>query len=210
VLRLDAELYRAGRQSVVLDVAGRTWKLGSPKRRTPKAQGQLMDDSAIYFIIFVVVSIIVSALIAANRNSNQVGSQPANLEASRKWLLEKRINEMTDEAIIWLSLMSESGTEIFQVSREKGIWGMDFSTRSVLRDGKLVFRFDDDVPAEVSWKQLTKSSHSVVSDRDVGPLIIKLRSATKLRIQYIAIGDSLVIARFDVRGFELAAAKLPQ
>lgn len=170
-----------------------------------------MDDSAIYLIVFLVVSIIASALFAANRNSaNQTSGRPANRDASRRWVLEKRVNEMTDEPIIWLSLMLESGTEIFQVDRENGKWGLNFTTASALRDGNLVFRFDDGPPHEVSWKQLAAGRRSVLSDVDVAPLIMKLRSATKLRVQYIKLGDALAVARFDVHGFELAAANLPR
>lgn len=116
---------------------------------------------------------------------------------------------MTDESIIWLSLMSEGGTEIFQVSQENGDWALDFTTASPLRDGNLVFRFDDGPPVNVSWNKLAQGRRSAFSEGNLAPLIANLRTATKLRIQYFSLDDSVKVARLDVQGFDMAAAKLP-
>jgi hypothetical protein len=165
-----------------------------------------MDDSVIFLLVMVVAGVLVSVLFAVRRGK---GSQPSAQPVKQSgWEVGRRVNEMTDEPIEWLSVMSENGSEILQLARENDAWEMNFTSAAGLRDGNFLFRFDTEPPIAVSWKKFAFARRAVVSEGDITLLVTKLSNATTLKIQFTTTGERLTVGRFDIRGFETAAARI--
>jgi hypothetical protein len=172
-----------------------------------------MEDSLIYLIVVVVVGLLASLLFAiqrgkGNQTAHQTEKRVNQQTVQTGWQVERRVNEMTDEPIIWLSVMSDSRSEILQLDRDNDKWGMNFTSAAGLRDGNLFFRFDDQPPIPVTWKKFAAGRRALFSEGDITPLVTKISTASTLRIQFVTLGELLTVGRFDIRGFETAAARL--
>jgi hypothetical protein len=163
-----------------------------------------MEDSLIYLVVVLVAGLL-SALFYANRRGNQAENAESQRRIQTGWQVGRRVNEMTDEPIVWVSVMSDSGTEILQLDRENDVWGMNFSSAAPLKNGNLVFRFDNEPAMPVAWTQFAAGRRAVLSSGDIVPLVRKLSTASVLKIQFVTMGDMLKVSRFDMRGFKSAA-----
>ncbi len=121
-----------------------------------------MEDSLIYLIVVLVAGLL-SALFYANRRGNQTENAESQRRIQTGWQVERRVNEMTDEPIVWVSVMADSGTEILQLDRENDVWGMNFSSAAPLKNGNLVFRFDNEPAMSVTWTQFAAARRAVLS-----------------------------------------------